>query len=185
MSEPFIHPTAEVDAAAEISPSVMIWNWSKVCAGARIGEQTKIGQGVYVDRNVIIGKRCKIQNGVPVYTGVTLEDDVFVGPCVVFTNDRFPRAHSTDWHLISTRVERGASIGANATIRAGITLGRHCMIGAGAVVTRDVPPHALVVGRPGRIVDYVTISGQRLNWDVSAGFPPISFLEDKALVNDD
>ncbi|MBO6769755.1 MULTISPECIES: acyltransferase [unclassified Thalassospira] len=117
---------------------------------------------MYIDFNTEVGDRTKIQNGVSVYNGVTIGSDVFVGPNVSFTNDLTPRAHNQNWKVSETIVEDGASIGANATIVCGIKLGRHCMIAAGAVVTANVPPHALVMGCPARIVDYVTISGQRL-----------------------
>lgn len=160
---PFVHPTAEVDPDATLGDGVMVWNWSKVCRGAVVGDGTKIGQAVYVDRNVSIGQRSKIQNGVSVYTGVTIGDDVFVGPNVTFTNDKVPRAHNTEWSITPTVVEDGASIGAAAVIVCGVTLGRNCLIAAGALVTRDVPPHALVMGQPARVVDYVTRSGRRLN----------------------
>jgi len=176
MSSSYIHPTAEVDPQASLAEGVAIWNWSKACAGAVIGAGTKIGQCVYIDRNVYIGKGCKIQNGVSVYHGVTIQDDVFVGPNATFTNDRFPRAFSRNWTITETFVETGASIGANATIVCGVSLGKYCMVAAGATVTHNVPPHALVMGQPARIVDFVTRDGRRLHWNVENGVPSESLL---------
>lgn len=180
----YIHPTADVHATAEISEGVMIWNWAKVRERAVIGAATNIGQGNYIDLDVRIGARCKLQNGVYVFAGVTLEDDVFVGPNATFTNDLVPRAHvplDETWKIAQTKVKEGASIGANATIICGLTLGRHSMIAAGAVVTRDVPPFALVLGNPARIVDYVSVSGRRMGWKQGQPVPSEADLLDKAL----
>ncbi|MCZ7594394.1 MAG: N-acetyltransferase [Hyphomicrobium sp.] len=179
-----IDPTAIVHPDARLGPGVAIWNWSKVREGATIGDGSNVGQSVYIDFNVAIGKRCKIQNGVSIYHGVMLGDDVFVGPNACFTNDLRPRAHSQDWQVTPTRVENGASIGANATIICGVVLGAHCMVAAGAVVTKDVPPYALVMGCPARIVDYVTISGRRMQRNPSLGRPPLQDLEDKQLTGE-
>ncbi|MFP5316741.1 MAG: acyltransferase [Acidimicrobiia bacterium] len=160
----YIHATAEVDPRAVIGPGTSIWNWSKIREGARVGAGCRIGQGVYIDRDVSVGDGCKIQNGVSVYLGVTLGDHVFVGPHATFTNDRVPRASSGDgWEVVPTVVEDHASVGANATIVCGVRLGRACMVGAGAVVTRDVAPHALVVGNPARVVGWVDVDGSRLD----------------------
>ena len=159
----YVHPTAEVDPRAVIGPGTSIWNWTKVREGARVGAGCHIGQGVYIDRDVAVGDGCKIQNGVSVYLGVTLGDHVFVGPHATFTNDRVPRASSGDnWEVVPTVVEDHASVGANATIVCGVRLGRACMVGAGAVVTRDVAPHALVVGNPARVVGWVDVDGSRI-----------------------
>jgi len=146
-----IHATADVDPAAIIGVGTTIWNWTKVREGATIGQHCSIGQHGYVDTNVVIGDRCKIQNAVNLYDGVTIGADVFVGPAVTFTNDLHPRALG-DWEITRTSVSDGASIGANATIVCGVTLGAGCMIGAGSVVTRDVEPGVLVVGNPARPV---------------------------------
>ncbi len=163
MTDPFVHPSAQVSAEASIGAGTNIWDWSKVREGARIGAGCQIGQAVYIDHDVVVGDGCKIQNGVSVYFGVTLGDHVFVGPNASFTNDLAPRAASgTDWQVVPTVVEDHASVGANATIVCGVRLGAACMVGAGAVVVRDVPPHALVVGNPARIIDYVALDGHRL-----------------------
>jgi len=161
----FIHPTAEVSPDAKIGPGTKIWHQSQVMAGARIGADCKLGKCVYVDLAVRIGDRVKIQNGISVYKGVTLEDDVLLGPHMVFTNDLFPRAFNDNYELLPTLVKKGASVGANATIVCGVTLGNYSMVGAGAVVTADVPDHALVVGNPARVVGYVCECGQRLTVD--------------------
>lgn len=164
MAEPrdyFVHPTAEVHADAHIGGGTMIWHWVAIREGARIGPDCRLGQGVYVDHDVTIGARTKIQNGVSVYHGVTLGDDVFVGPNAVFTNDRIPRADNTEWQITPTLVQDGASIGANATIVCGVTLGERCMVAAGSIVTRDVPPYGLVMGNPARLVDFVDRAGTR------------------------
>lgn len=177
----YVDPTAIVHPDAEIGCGVSIWNWTKVREGASIGEDTNVGQGAYIDFDTAIGKRCKIQNGVSVYHGVVIGDDVFVGPNATFTNDRVPRAHSADWQVTKTVVEDGVSVGANATIVCGVTLGRHCMVAAGAVVTKDIPPHALVVGQPARVVDYVTVAGRRLHWRPSSKPPTADQLIDRDL----
>lgn len=161
----YIHPTAEVHPDAQVDDGVSVWNWTKVREGARIRAGTTIGQGVYIDHDVEIGRGCKIQNGVSLYHPATLGDHVFVGPNATFTNDLVPRAANEDWNPVPTRLDDHASVGANATIVCGVTLGRACMVGAGAVVTRDVPPFALVVGNPARILDWVDLDGNRLHRD--------------------
>lgn len=158
-----MHPTAEVDARAELGEGTQVWNWTKVREAARIGAHCRLGQSVYVDHGVVVGDGSKIQNGVSLYHGVTLGASVFVGPNATFTNDRVPRAAGDGWALSETVVEDHASIGANATIVCGVRLGRACMVAAGAVVTRDVPAHALVMGTPARVVDYVDLEGNRLH----------------------
>lgn len=161
----YIHPTATISEQATIGASTKIWHYAHVREGANIGADCVLGKDVYIDHFVTIGNGVKIQNGVSVYHGVTLEDEVFVGPNAVFTNDLLPRSHHTDWRVVETVVERGASIGANATIVCGVRLGTHCMIGAGAVVVKNVPPHALVVGNPARVIGYVCTCGQHLHRD--------------------
>ena len=157
----FKHETAIVDDGAKIGEGTKIWHFVHVRGGAKIGRDVIIGKGCYIDTGVVIGDRCKIQNLVSVYNGVIIEDEVFVGPHAVFTNDMMPRAVG-EWELVKTYVKKGASIGANATIVCGITIGEYAMIGAGAVVTKDVPPHALVVGVPAKIIGYVCECGEKV-----------------------
>ena len=163
MNQIFIHPTAEVSEAAAIGAGTKIWNQAQVREGAHIGEQCIISKNVYIDENVMIGSRVKIQNNVNVYHGVTIEDEVFLGPSMTFTNDMFPRAFNADWKVSETVVKRGASIGANATIRCGIIIGEYATVGAGSVVTKDVPPYALVVGNPARQIRWVCKCGFKLD----------------------
>ncbi|MHB9024338.1 MAG: acyltransferase [Armatimonadota bacterium] len=162
LEAPFIHPLAEVESGARIGAGAKIWRFAHVRAGAVIGADTMIGNFVYVDAGVEIGSRVKIQNGVLVYSGVTIEDEVFLGPAMAFTNDLFPRSVSPDWVLTPTRVCRGASIGANATVICGVTIGAYAMVAAGSVVTHDVAAHALVRGNPARAVGYVCACGHKL-----------------------
>jgi acetyltransferase-like isoleucine patch superfamily enzyme len=170
MTTTFVHPTAEIEAGASIGEGSKIWHLVHVRKGAQIGPECVLARGVFVDVGVRVGARTKIQNYVSVFHGVTIEEGVFVGPHVCFTNDRLPRAvkpdlsqkSADDWVLVETRVREGASIGANATIVCGVTIGSWAMVGAGSVVSRDVPDHALVVGNPARLVGYVTRSGVRV-----------------------
>jgi len=155
----FIHDTAIVEPGVELGNNTKIWHHAHVRRGARIGSNCVLGKGVYIDIGVIIGNRCKLQNRVSVYHGVTIEDDVFVGPHVTFTNDLFPRAFNQEWETIPTLVKNGASISAGAVIVCGIELGKYCMIGAGAIVTKDVPNYALVYGNPAKIHGFVCKCG--------------------------
>jgi len=164
----FAHATAVVDEGAQIGEGTKIWHFCHVAAGARIGKDCVLGQNVYVG-NVRIGDRCKIQNNVSVYDGVELEDGVFCGPSCVFTNVTNPRAEvERKKEFKPTCVRRGATIGANATVMCGITVGEYAFIGAGAVVTHDVPAHALVVGAPARRVGAMCACGVRLETLVCA-----------------
>ncbi|TLZ53599.1 MAG: N-acetyltransferase [Methanobacteriota archaeon] len=158
-----IHPTADVSPEASIGDGTQIWHWVQVREGARIGRGCKIGKDAYIDADVVLGDGCKVQNFATIYKGVTIGNRVFVGPHVCFTNDLYPRADSTDWKIIPTRVEDGASIGANATVLAGVTIGRSAMVAAGAVVTKDVPAHALVAGVPAKVVGWVCNCGRPLD----------------------
>ena len=160
---PFVHATAVVDAGAIIEPGAKVWHFAHVSEGARIGAGTVLGQNVFVARGVTVGRGCKIQNNVSLYEGVTLEDDVFVGPSAVFTNVRNPRAYVSRRHAFeATLVRRHATIGANATIVCGVTLGEGAFVGAGAVVTGDVPPHTLVLGVPARAKGFACACGELL-----------------------
>jgi UDP-2-acetamido-3-amino-2,3-dideoxy-glucuronate N-acetyltransferase len=157
-----IHPTAIVEAGARVGAGTRIWHWVHVMPGAQIGARCSIGQGCFIGA-VRIGDGCRIQNGVSIYDGVTLEDDVFLGPSCAFTNVAHPRAHvPRKASYAPTLVGRGATVGANATIVCGVSIGAYAMIGAGAVVTRDVPPHALVVGVPARQVGWACRCGETL-----------------------
>lgn len=156
------HSTADVSPAAQIGEDTVIWNNAQVREKACVGSCCVLSKDVYIDTEVVIGNGVKIQNGVSVYKGVTVEDDVFLGPHMTFTNDLRPRAFSKDWQIIKTLVKKGASIGANATIVCGKTIGEYAMVAAGSVVTKDVPAHALVMGNPARITGVVCRCGQKI-----------------------
>ena len=159
----FVHPTAVVDEGAQIGGGTRIWHFSHIMPTARIGERCNLGQNVFVDNNTVIGNGVKIQNNVSVYNGVILEDYVFCGPSMVFTNVINPRSEiERKSEFKQTLVRRGATIGANATIVCGVTIGRYALIGAGAVVTGDVPDYALMVGVPARQVGWISRHGHRL-----------------------
>jgi UDP-2-acetamido-3-amino-2,3-dideoxy-glucuronate N-acetyltransferase len=158
-----IHPSAIVDAGAQVGEGTRIWHWVHVCAGARIGRNCSLGQNVFVGNRVLIGDNVKIQNNVSVYDEVTLEDDVFCGPSMVFTNVYNPRsAIARKDQYRSTVVRRGATLGANCTVVCGVTIGAHAFIGAGAVVNRDVPDFALMLGVPARQAGWISRFGERL-----------------------
>ncbi|MGK7344293.1 MAG: DapH/DapD/GlmU-related protein [Candidatus Nitrospinota bacterium M3_3B_026] len=161
-----IHETAIIDEGVTIGEGTRIWHFSHVLGGSVIGERCNIGQNVVIGPRVTIGDGCKIQNNVSVYEGVTLEEDVFCGPSMVFTNVINPRAHIVrkDQYL-PTVARKGATIGANATILCGVTLGRYCLVGAGAVVTKDVPDYGLMVGAPARRRGWVCACGVSLTLD--------------------
>ncbi len=159
----FKHASCYVDDGCVIGDDTKIWHFTHIMSGARIGRGCNIGQNVVVSPDVVVGDNVKIQNNVSLYTGVILEDDVFCGPSMVFTNVVNPRSHVSRKHEYqTTRVQRGATIGANATIVCGHTIGRYAFIGAGAVVTKDVPDYALVVGNPGRIAGWMCECGVKL-----------------------
>ena len=163
----FRHPTAVVDDGAEIGAGTKIWHFAHILGGTKIGERCVVSQNVMIGPNVRIGNGCKIQNNVSLYEGVTLEDDVFCGPSMVFTNVLLPRAFvNRRSEFLPTLIRRGASIGANATIVCGHTIGQYAMVGAGAVVTRDVEDFALVLGAPARRIGWVSKSGDRLGPDL-------------------
>lgn len=166
MDEYFVHETAIVDDGAEIGQGVKIWHFSHIMSNCKIGERCNIGQNVVISPGVRLGKNVKIQNNVSIYEGVTCDDDVFLGPSMVFTNVVNPRsAVNRRGQYSKTHVGKGASIGANATIVCGHDIGSYAFIGAGAVVTKAVPPYALVVGNPAKHLGWVSEFGNRLNFD--------------------
>jgi UDP-2-acetamido-3-amino-2,3-dideoxy-glucuronate N-acetyltransferase len=166
MSDYFVHESSYVDDGAEIGAGTKIWHFCHIMPRAKIGERCNIGQNVLVSSEVTLGSNVKIQNNVSLYTGVIIEDDVFLGPSMVFTNVVNPRSHvSRKDEYKATLVRRGASIGANATIICGITLGKYCFVGAGAVVTKDVPDYALVYGSPARVRGWMCQCGEQLKFD--------------------
>jgi len=165
--EYFVHASSFVDQPSEIGAGTKIWHFCHVMKNSRIGERCNIGQNVVVSPDVVIGSNVKIQNNVSVYTGVILEDDVFCGPSMVFTNVINPRSHVVRKdEYRTTLVKRGASFGANCTVVCGVTVGRYAFIGAGAVVTRDVPDYALVTGNPARIRGWMCGCGVKLDFQV-------------------
>lgn len=165
MSDFFVHESSYVDQGAEIGPGTKIWHFSHIMPHARVGKNCNIGQNVLVSSGVTVGDNVKIQNNVSLYTGVVIEDDVFLGPSMVFTNVINPRSHvpRKDAYRV-TLVRRGASIGANATVVCGATLGRYCFVGAGSVVTHDVPDYALVFGNPARVRGWMCHCGVKLEF---------------------
>jgi len=166
----FVHPSSFVDEGAVVGQGTRVWHFCHVMPGAVIGERCNIGQNCVIMPGTKLGNNCKLQNNVSVYEGVELEDDVFCGPSMVFTNVQTPRSHvNRRGEYIRTLVRQGASIGANATVVCGRTLGRFCFVGAGAVVTRDVKDHALVVGNPARQVGWMCACGERLRLEGGQG----------------
>lgn len=166
MSNYFVHESAYVDDGASIGARTKVWHFSHIMGGAQIGEDCSLGQNVFVARDVKVGNHVKIQNNVSLYEGVILEDYTFCGPSMVFTNVKIPRSafpRNTSEDYLVTRVKYGASIGANATIVCGITIGEWAFVAAGAVVTKDVPPYALVAGVPARTVGWACQCGNRLD----------------------
>jgi UDP-2-acetamido-3-amino-2,3-dideoxy-glucuronate N-acetyltransferase len=162
----FAHETAVIDDGCKIGSGTKIWHFSHVMAGCEIGEKCNIGQNVVISPGVILGKNVKVQNNVSIYTGVICEEDVFLGPSMVFTNIRNPRsAVNRKDQYVQTLVKKGATIGANSTIVCGITIGEFGFIGAGAVVVKDVAPYALILGNPGRHVGWMSEFGHRLQFD--------------------
>jgi len=165
MTDYFVHDSSFVDTGAQIGTGTKIWHFCHVMSGARIGERCNIGQNVFIAADVQVGSNVKIQNNISLYTGVIVEDDVFLGPSMVFTNVINPRSHvNRKDEYRTTLIRKGASIGANATILCGITLGQYCFVGAGAVVTHDVPDYALVYGSPARIMGWMCQCGVELNF---------------------
>jgi UDP-2-acetamido-3-amino-2,3-dideoxy-glucuronate N-acetyltransferase len=163
----FVHESSYVDDGVEIGDDTFVWHFCHVLTGSRIGRRCRIGQNVVIGPRVHVGENCKIQNNVSIYEGVTLEADVFCGPSMVFTNVRTPRSafpRNTDKDFQPTLVRRGASIGANATIMCGVTIGRYAIVGAGAVVTKDVADYGVVIGNPARPHGWACACGERLGF---------------------
>lgn len=174
----FVHESSYVDEGAEVGDGSKVWHFSHIQSGARIGKGCVLGQNVNVAGDVVVGDRCKIQNNVSLYDGVVLEDEVFCGPSCVFTNDLMPRAHgSMGWTVGSTVVKKGASIGANATIVCGNTIGEYAMIGSGSVVTHDVASHALMVGVPARRIGWVCECGAKLEGEFTCPACGLRYVE--------
>jgi acetyltransferase-like isoleucine patch superfamily enzyme/dTDP-4-dehydrorhamnose 3,5-epimerase-like enzyme len=165
---PFVHPQALVEAGARIGARTRIWAFAHVLPGACIGEDCNICDHTFIENDVVIGDRVTVKCGVYIWDGIKIQDDVFVGPGVAFTNDKFPRSKHYPERYARTLVGRGASLGAHATVLPGLRIGAQAMVGAGAVVTRDVPPNAIVIGNPARIVGYVDAAARR---PTSSGVP--------------
>jgi len=158
----YVHPTAIVDKTAKIGKGTKIWHFVHVRENAEIGMKCVLGHSVYVGKGVKIGNRVKLQNRATIYQGVKIEDDVFVGPHVTFTNDPYPRSFNTEWTIMPTLVRKGSSIGAAAVVMCGVTIGEYAMIGAGSVVTRDIPPQAIAYGNPAKIRGFACKCGREL-----------------------
>lgn len=162
-----VHPTAIIDEGAQIGAGSRIWHWVHICGGARVGDGVSLGQNVFVGNKAIIGDRCKVQNNVSVYDNVTLEEGVFCGPSMVFTNVYNPRSlieRKNEYR--NTLVRKGATLGANCTIVCGVTVGEYAFVGAGAVINKDVKPYALVVGVPAKQIGWMSAYGEKLNLPV-------------------
>jgi UDP-2-acetamido-3-amino-2,3-dideoxy-glucuronate N-acetyltransferase len=176
MANARIHPTTDVHAGAKLGDGVSVWQSAQVRDRAVIGDRTIVGMGTYIDIDVTVGKDCKFQNYVCTYAGVTIEDGVFCGPCVVFTNDLYPRAinadgsikSATDWTMTKTLIRYGAALGANCTIVCGSTVGRWALVAAGSVVSKDVPDYALVAGNPARVRGFISPAGNKLELPAGA-----------------
>lgn len=160
--EVYFCTTSKVSEKSIIGEGTKIWQNVQVREDAKIGKNCNISKDCYIDTNVIIGDNCKVQNGVSIYWGVTIEDDVFVGPNTCFSNDKIPRAFNLDWKITPTIIKKGASLGANSTIVCGITIGEYAMVAAGSVVTKDVEPYSLVMGNPAKHYSYLDKMGNKI-----------------------
>lgn len=186
MPEYFVHETAEISKGAKIGKNTKIWHQSQVREEAEIGENCIISKCVYIDFGVKIGNNVKIQNGVSVYHGVIIEDEVFLGPHMTFTNDLYPRAFNSNWECVNTLVKRGASIGANATIICGVIIGEYAMVGSGAVVTKNVPAYGLVFGNPAKLKGFVCKCGRKakkINEEANKVFMECTVCKTKFYIN--
>ncbi|WP_366936766.1 acyltransferase [uncultured Thiothrix sp.] len=174
MSDIFVHPTAIIDNGAKIGAGSRVWHWVHICGGACIGSDVSLGQNVFIGNNVLIGDQCKIQNNVSVYDNVILEEGVFCGPSMVFTNVYNPRAlieRKNEYR--NTLVKRGATLGANCTIVCGVTIGEYAFIGAGSVVNKDVPAYALMVGVPAKQIGWMSEYGEKLDLPLSGEYTAV------------
>ena len=181
----FIHKTAVIDAGVQIGENSKVWHFCHLMGGAVIGKNCSLGQNVFVASSVVLGDGCKIQNNVSLYEGVVCEEEVFLGPSCVFTNVKNPRSSvNRRSEYLSTHVGKGATIGANATIICGLSLGAHCFVGAGAVVTRDVPDFALVVGNPAQQIGWMSRRGERLHFN-DAGIAECPISDDRYELKED
>lgn len=181
----FVHESSYIDPDVKIGEKTKIWHFCHIMRNSKIGNECNIGQNVVIGPDVAIGNRCKIQNNVSVYKGVTLEDDVFCGPSAVFTNVFNPRSHISRMEEVrQTLVRKGASLGANCTIVCGNSIGAYAFIGAGAVVTHDVPNHALFSGNPARFMGWICSCGEKLDSDFSCSLCGKNYVKtDKGLIN--
>ncbi len=168
MANIYIHPTANVASDVKIGSGTKVWINSQIRENSKIGTNCIISKDTYIDTNVKIGNNCKIQNSVSVYQGVTIDDDVFIGPNVCFTNDKVPRAFDPEWKITPTFVKKGVSIGANATIVCGVTIGEYAMVAAGSVVTKDIEPYSLVMGNPAKHYSYIDKMGNKIEGKADA-----------------
>jgi acetyltransferase-like isoleucine patch superfamily enzyme len=177
-NKPYIHPSADVSPQATLGPGTRVWHQAQVRERASLGANCIVGKGAYIDFDVQIGSNVKIQNGVYVYHGASLQDGVFLGPGVILTNDKLPRAINpdgslkgdADWQVSPTLIQRGAAIGAGSVVLPGVTVGEFALVGAGSVVTRDVPAHGLVYGNPARLHGYACRCGRALVQEQDAWF---------------
>lgn len=162
MTEAFVHETATADKGSKMGSGTKVWHYAHVREGAVLGKNCVVGHCAYVGEGVKVGNNVKIENKASIFKGATIEDDVFIGPHVAFTNDLKPRAHGSKWDVTETRVKKGASIGVNSTIICGVTIGSHSMVGGGSVVTSDVPDHGLVYGNPAKLRGFICFCGEVL-----------------------
>ena len=162
MNKVYVHPTVVIDKTAILGDGTKVWHFAHVRENAEIGRGCVLGYSVYVGKGVKIGNGVKLENRATIYAGVKIEDKVFVGPHVTFTNDPYPRSFSTDWKIVETLVREGASIGVGAVVVCGVTIGKYAMIGAGSVVTKDTPPHAIVYGNPAEVRGFACKCGRKL-----------------------
>ena len=169
MTGAFVHETATAEKGSKLGSGTKVWHYAHVREGAVIGKDCVVGHCAYVGEGVKVGDNVKIENKVSIFKGATIEDDVFIGPHVAFTNDLRPRARNAKWDVTKTRIKKGASIGVNSTIICGVTIGSHSMVGGGSVVTSDVPDHGLVYGNPAKLKGFICFCGGELGTEKKKG----------------